>query len=138
MTSVSPLGTAAAFAAPPASPPPPSPAAEPPEIVGAKRYEAPRDPEVRGGRTPERPSIQEIVTELSRDEVETTVERLNEVLQELGHRLAFDLYEGTDEFYAMLIDRRTRETVKTIPPEDILKFHAKLQEFVGALLDERV
>jgi flagellar protein FlaG len=65
------------------------------------------------------------------------VDRLNETARDLGHRLSFDLYDVTDEVYAKVIDRRTNDVVKVLPPKEVLELHRKLQEALGAILDEQ-
>ena len=83
--------------------------------------------------TPAKPQDQE--SKPDRETLKKAVEQLNQVAQELGHRLAFGLYDGTGEFYSKVIDRRTNEIVKLIPSKDLLEFHRKLQEAVGAIVD---
>ncbi len=70
--------------------------------------------------------------------LEKMVERLNRVAKELGHRLAFDVYEGTEEFYAKVIDRRTNDVVKMVPAKEVLELHRKLHDVMGVILDQEV
>ena len=125
--------------APSVPPLPPPPQYDPQRVSDSvgRPYEVPEhlkgQPEASGHDK----TTQEAVTEISRDKVEQTVKELNQGLQELGNRLAFDLYEGTNEFYAKLIDRRTNEVVKSMPPKEILEMHAKFREVIGRILDEK-
>lgn len=66
------------------------------------------------------------------------LEQLKELVKELGYRLSYGLYEGTEEFYAKVTDPRTEKVVRVIPPEVLLELHARLQEGLGSLIDERV
>lgn len=86
---------------------------------------------------PDASAPQELPGEKSREELEKQVEKLNKTAKGLDHRLAFDVYEGTDEFYAKVIDRRTNKVLKLLPMEGILELHRKLQEAVGAIVDEK-
>ena len=88
------------------------------------------------GNTGARGSSGARAAEASREELRKEIENLNSIAEQLGHRRAYDLFEGSDEFYAKVIDRVTGELIKTLPAQDFLDLRAKLQEVVGALIDE--
>ena len=133
MTTVGSLG-AGAFGGLPTPVPVAAPA---PEVPVGGGYEVPELLRSRPRGQGQERTTQEIVSALSREKTQKTVEKLNNVLVELGDRLAFDLFQGTDEFYAKIVDRRTNKVVKVMPPEEVLEFHAKMKEFVGRLIDQK-
>ena len=94
-------------------------------------------PEVAPPEAQELDSSRDPLQERDKESIEKMVERLNREAEDLGHRLAFGLYEGTEEYYAKVIDRRTNKTLKMLPPESLLELHRKLQEALGVLVDEQ-
>ena len=62
----------------------------------------------------------------------------NERSEALNQRLIYGVYETTQEFFVRVIERQTNRQIKVIPPEDFLEMRARLQETVGALLDEEI
>jgi uncharacterized FlaG/YvyC family protein len=47
------------------------------------------------------------------------------------------LYPGANEFYADVFDRRTHEILRSIPPEEVLKFLARLHQEAGTRIDQK-
>lgn len=97
--------------------------------VDQARSQAPTPPRAETNAGEEEPKP-------DRETIKKTVEKLNKISEGLGHRLSFDLYDVTDEFYSKVIDRRTNKVVKLLPPKEVLEFHRKLQEALGAMIDE--
>lgn len=73
------------------------------------------------------------------EEVKTAVEKLNDVLAESSHRThsRFRIHEGTGRVMVNLVDTRTDEIIKELPPEKILDLVANIWEMVGIIVDER-
>jgi len=111
----------------------------PPSVpdVEAQKYEVPDHLKVDQAPVVPNPSTtSEKESKPDRETVKKTVEKLNKISEGLGHRLSFDLYEETDEFYSKVIDRRTNKIIKLLPSKELLEFHRKLQEALGAIVDE--
>lgn len=45
------------------------------------------------------------------------------------------IFQPTGQVYAEVLDPATREVVKTIPPLELLKLMARIQHYVGLLVD---
>lgn len=73
------------------------------------------------------------------EDVKTAVEKLNDVLAESSHRThsRFRIHEGTGRVMVNLVDTRTDEIIKELPPEKILDLVANIWEMVGIIVDER-
>jgi flagellar protein FlaG len=73
------------------------------------------------------------------EEVKTAVEKLNDVLAENSPRThsRFRIHEGTGRVMVNLVDTRTDEIIKELPPEKILDLVANIWEMVGIIVDER-
>lgn len=51
-------------------------------------------------------------------------------------RLDFKIDEATNRIMIKVIDTETNKVVKEIPPEQLIRLAAKIQEMVGLLVDE--
>lgn len=79
----------------------------------------------------------------SKEEEKIEAETLNESL-EIADKLAkafnkaikFQIHQETDKIYVEIVDRETGETIKQIPPEEMLKIAASVQEFLGLIVDQ--
>jgi uncharacterized FlaG/YvyC family protein len=47
------------------------------------------------------------------------------------------LYAGTVDFYAEVLDQRTGQVVRLIPPEAVLQFFAGISQELGKRLDAK-
>jgi uncharacterized FlaG/YvyC family protein len=73
-------------------------------------------------------------------------QRLREILEEMGVkdgrlnpvRLHYTLHEPTGRLMVNVVDLETGEILNTMPPEKLLNTLARIMEFVGLMLDERV
>jgi uncharacterized FlaG/YvyC family protein len=72
----------------------------------------------------------------SQSELSQVVDQLNHVMDRLNTRLRFGIYDGTEQLYVQVYDARTREVLKTIPPEKLLALRIRLRQAIGLLLDE--
>lgn len=73
----------------------------------------------------------------SADSVYSAAAQIKQVI-EVGssRRLSMDIDPDSKEAYMKITDPSTGEVIKQIPSEEILSLHARLQKFVGMLLDK--
>lgn len=83
-----------------------------------------------GGEDGERPVI-------SRSLLARTTDLINEILEGTRRRLKFNVHEGTGRIWVQVIDTRTQEVIKEIPPERYLDLVARIWQLVGILVDEK-
>ncbi|MHC4607546.1 MAG: flagellar protein FlaG [Planctomycetota bacterium] len=76
--------------------------------------------------------------QMDRESLEIEVQKLNEVMENLGNDLRFGLFDGTGQLFVQLIDTRRNEVIKMMPPEHYLRLQVKIQQAVGIVLDETV
>lgn len=50
--------------------------------------------------------------------------------------LQFVLHEKLGEYYVKVVDNRTEEVVREIPPKEWLDFYAAMAEFMGLIVDK--
>jgi len=80
----------------------------------------------------------EEVKEFTKEEVERAVKSTNRLLNDEHKTMyKFEVHEGTGRVMVNLIDSKTKEVIKEIPPEKILDLVANIWERLGILVDER-
>ena len=97
--------------------------------VDAKPKEAPKD------QAPQ--DVQELLgTKEGVESVARVIEDYANDVHNVG--LRFQVHEDTGKFVIRVIDERTNEVVREVPPENLLDLAAKMEEMMGMLYDETV
>ena len=78
-----------------------------------------------------------IVSEITKEELEATVEKANQFLLGLKTQFDFKVHEGTGRTVVRLIDKQTQEVVKEIPPEKMLDVLESIWDSAGILVDRK-
>ncbi|RAK08593.1 flagellar protein FlaG [Halanaerobium saccharolyticum] len=82
--------------------------------------------------------INEYSQEELEDDVRESVKDINDIVQKVKEDLSFEVHDETDRMMVKVIDRRTKEVIKELPPEEMLDLSARIHEMVGLLIDEKV
>ncbi|AJO20167.1 flagellar protein FlaG [Bacillus paralicheniformis] len=69
-------------------------------------------------------------------QLEKTVQGANNLLEPSQVHLQFVLHEKLGEYYVKVVDNRTEEVVREIPPKEWLDFYAAMAEFMGLIVDQ--
>ncbi len=72
------------------------------------------------------------------EKVKKSVEDINEIVDKVKEGLSFKMHDKTDTLMVQVIDIKTQEVIKELPPEEILDLSARIHEMVGVLIDEKV
>lgn len=75
---------------------------------------------------------------LDRKDVENMVDSIDEFTNNLQSKLKFSIHDDTNEIVVKIINRETGETIKQIPPEELLKIHANMKKPTGLLFHQSV
>ncbi len=75
---------------------------------------------------------------MSNDVIEKKVETLNSQIQNLQRNLLFSIDADSGRTIIRVIDSKTRETIRTIPPEDISVLAQSLDRHSGVLFNTSV
>ncbi|WP_080513089.1 flagellar protein FlaG [Anoxybacillus flavithermus] len=75
---------------------------------------------------------------ISKEKLEEIVKGMNEFLQPSHTSLKFNVHEDLKEYYVQLIDDRTKEVVREIPPKKLLDMYAAMMKFVGLIVDRKI
>jgi flagellar protein FlaG len=76
--------------------------------------------------------------EVSKEQLEEIVKGMNEFLQPSHTSLKFELHDELKEYYVQIIDERTKEVIREIPPKKLLDIYAAMMEFVGLIVDKKI
>ncbi|NFF64936.1 flagellar protein FlaG [Clostridium sporogenes] len=79
-----------------------------------------------------------ILDKESTKEVKDSVDKLNKLLEGKDICLEYEIYGKFRDLTIRLIDIKTKEVIKEIPPRKIIDMVAKLCEMAGILVDEKV
>ncbi|TCS79637.1 flagellar protein FlaG [Pectinatus cerevisiiphilus] len=72
----------------------------------------------------------------SADDVKKMTDKLNTDMNDMNLQLKFVWYKELDQLGVKMIDINTQKTIKSFPPEDVMKTLMKTKEWVGKFLDE--
>ena len=64
-------------------------------------------------------------------------ESMNHFMKLMNADLQFSVHEKTHRVMVKLVDESTKEVLKEFPPEEFLDMIAKIQEYVGMLVDKK-
>ena len=65
------------------------------------------------------------------------VQEANKKLLASGRQFSYSLHEATNRVSIKIIDSKTKEVIREVPPEKALDAAAKMMELVGVMFDEK-
>jgi flagellar protein FlaG len=92
------------------------------------------EPEKNQGPIPAEEGMQAV----PKEKLEGVVEGLNKYLRQRQTSLKFQYHEKLQEYYVTLVDEKTKEVVREIPPKKMLDFYAAMTEFLGLIVDKKI
>ncbi|WP_044892944.1 flagellar protein FlaG [Bacillus alveayuensis] len=75
---------------------------------------------------------------IPKEKLKEIVKGMNEFLQPSQTSLKFELHNELKEYYVQIIDERTREVIREIPPKKLLDMYATMMQFVGLIVDKKI
>lgn len=75
---------------------------------------------------------------LSEQEVKKVVDGMNVILERGGSHLKYAYHDQLGEYYVEIIDDRTNEVIKEIPPKRWLDLVATMWEQLGWIIDKKL
>lgn len=75
---------------------------------------------------------------LANGKVKKVVDGLNQVLTAFDSHIKFVYHEELHKYYITVVDGRTNEVVKEIPPKKLLDIAAKIDEQIGLIVDKKI
>lgn len=77
-------------------------------------------------------------SELTKDDAKHIVKGINEFLQPQFTSIHFSLHEESDRYYVEVIDQKTQKVLREIPEKELLDVYAKMTEYLGLFIDEKL
>ena len=75
---------------------------------------------------------------ITKETLEKTVEGLNKFLEPTHTNIKFQMHEKLQEYYVTIVDSKTNQVIKEIPPKKLLDIHAAMLESIGLIVDHRI
>jgi flagellar protein FlaG len=72
-----------------------------------------------------------------KEDLQKAIDGMNLVFEASRTHLKFKLHDGLGEYYVQIVDDRTEEVIREVPPKKVLDMVAKMWEMAGLLVDER-
>jgi flagellar protein FlaG len=94
-------------------------------------------PEESLKNSPSRPAREELSGESLQRQLMVAIEQANQTLQIRDRHFRFTIHQATKKIMVQVIDAKTEEVIKEIPPEKILDLVARLWELAGIFVDEK-
>ena len=80
----------------------------------------------------------EISPEEMKDELKEKIDDMNDIMETPDEKLSFELHDKTETIMTKIVDIKTKEVIKEMPPKEMLDLAARIHEMVGLIIDEEV
>ncbi|OAO79884.1 Flagellar protein [Anoxybacillus flavithermus] len=100
--------------------------------------ERPAEQQKQEQTTVQQATVKQEEERIPKQKLEEIVKGMNEFLQPSHTSLKFAVHEDLKEYYVQLIDDRTKEVVREIPPKKLLDMYAAMMKFVGLIVDRKI
>lgn len=77
-------------------------------------------------------------TGASRQELQETIDRLNEQLRKSNYNLSFSMHQASRHVVVKVRDTQSGEVIRQIPSETVLRFAEQMHDLKGLLKDEKI
>lgn len=73
---------------------------------------------------------------LDEDSVSAITKELNELMDKINCDISFKYHKDVDMMSVSMVDKKTDEVIKELPPEEMIENIKKAREWIGAFLDK--
>lgn len=73
-----------------------------------------------------------------KEKVQKAVDVLNEFLTMQNHNSKFVMHEGLERYFVQVVDSKTDEVIREVPPRKLLDAFYSMQKFLGMIVDEKI
>ncbi|WP_345242350.1 flagellar protein FlaG [Pontibacillus salipaludis] len=81
---------------------------------------------------------QETEKQLNKEEAKRVVKSMNDFLEPAHTELKFEFHDKLEEYYVTIVNPKTDEVIKEIPPKKLLDVYASMAELLGFLVDRKI
>jgi len=75
---------------------------------------------------------------LSKNDIKTLVQKLNETIKQLNDSVRFSYSEDIKALVVKVVDSKTGQVIRQIPPEELIKLEASLSQSIGIIFNKEV
>jgi flagellar protein FlaG len=75
---------------------------------------------------------------LSAEEVKQDLDAINAQLETMNRSLQFSINEKLKDIVVKIVDTKTGEIIRQIPPDEVLRLREHFKEMVGLILEKTV
>lgn len=75
---------------------------------------------------------------LPKEKVQKAVDALNEFMTVQNRHAKFVMHDGLDRYYVEVVDAKTDEVIREVPPRKLLDAFYTMQKFLGMIVDEKI
>lgn len=75
--------------------------------------------------------------ELSKSEIGQLTQKMSRLVELINRDIKFQMHEETKRIMVQVVDSRDGTVLKEFPPHELLDVVAKIEEYVGILLDKK-
>lgn len=76
--------------------------------------------------------------QITRADAQKATEGMNKLLESVNTQLRFKFHDKLNEYYVTIVDSKTDEVVREIPPKKLMDMYAAMKDFVGLLVDRKI
>ncbi len=73
-----------------------------------------------------------------KEKVQKAVDVLNEFMTVQNHNSRFVMHEGLERYFVQVVDSKTDEVIREVPPRKLLDAFYSMQKFLGMIVDEKI
>ncbi|MER2170867.1 MAG: flagellar protein FlaG [Psychrobacillus psychrodurans] len=73
-----------------------------------------------------------------KEKVQKAVDALNEFMTVQNHNSRFVMHEGLERYFVQVVDSKTDEVIREVPPRKLLDAFYSMQKFLGMIVDEKI
>jgi len=78
------------------------------------------------------------IKSMSKNDVKSLVEKLNNSISTLNNSVKFSYSEDAKALVVKVIDNKTGQVIRQIPPEELIKLGASLSQSIGIIFNKEV
>lgn len=75
---------------------------------------------------------------LNEDQVDYITKELNKLMSKINCNLQFTYHKELNTMSVKMLDKKTHEVIKEVPPEKLIKHMIKAKDWLGAFLDKKI
>ncbi len=105
--------------------------------VDSVQKSAPEKIYVSSGGAEDQKQQDESTSKSTNDEIKKAVDELNKKMINQDSEAIFGFHDKTNRITIKIVDKKTKEVIKELPPEKTLDMLARVWEMAGILVDEK-